>query len=585
MSSEKETKSLGKAERGIIFGILFIVAGIAWILTAPSVFQKILGCILLTVAISCTVYYIYQLIKYRKPKNNPHKTLAVCLTILLTLSMLSAIPIHVQAYTPESWRGPLPDENQVINKTLGTYHHETYEEFALGANLYKIQKDYPQPGQYEFAISVAAAANSRYQMGYTTSSYDSGDIYIWGEVSLSLNDNEGIWVNIGFPFLYYGAWYDRVFITSNGFIVLDERAYNDNGGMWTNPNPQSIPNTDDPNILIAPLWRDLDPSKGGTIKYATLGFGPIETAFVVVWDHVPNKVNSNTQTFAVYLFSGMNGFETITFNYESITNDVDTKVGIEDQCGKRGSSIASVSSGRYIKFEPDIPDNYYRIDKIKVLIEKLTDSGENDENALIQIDGLDDIRPGGINVELYDSEEGEYSSFPIVSAFTFALSTAALLSGYGFIGAVGYAISGVNLAYEIVNYLSPIPRSTIHEADKGTQTANVLSLAKDERYSGLGWAWDVSISPLIRWRLLSSNDVHKLAITLEVTYMTRSGSKYTLTSNNLNLKLYPPGTSVGGTMYITKIQRLFPVIMTLVIISIAVVAIVVYKRRNKLKKP
>ncbi|MGQ9459628.1 MAG: hypothetical protein ACUVRA_00145 [Candidatus Bathyarchaeaceae archaeon] len=50
-----------------------------------------------------------------------------------------------------------------------------------------------------------------------------------------MGDNEGVWVDIGWKFLYYGGWYDKVFITSNGFVVLDKRAYNDNGGTWTSP--------------------------------------------------------------------------------------------------------------------------------------------------------------------------------------------------------------------------------------------------------------------------------------------------------------------------------------------------------------
>jgi len=582
MVSKKEKQGPGKPIGGIMFGIAFMIIGI--LVTVVTKTNEEFLIVLIPIGALIIVIYAGQLIKHWRHKNNSHKTLTACLTILLTLSMFSAMPTHVKADTVRSWHGYMPDEDKVIDQTIVAYNHDEHGEVAISANLYEINKDWPQPGQYEFVISVAVAANSRYQMGYTTTYDSGGNILIWGEDYLSLGDNEGAWVDIGFPFLYYGAWYDRAFITSNGFIVLDERAYNDNGGMWTNPDPQSIPNTDGPNCLIAPLWRDLDPSKGGSIKYATLGFGPVETAFVVMWDHVPNKVNSNTQTFAVYLYGGMNTLAWITFDYESITNDVNTKVGLEDQTGKRGSPIASVTSDFYIKFEP-MEDNFYRIDKIEVSAEKYIGGATNDENAVIHIDGYDDIRPGGINVKLESSEEGGYSSPPIFSAFTFALSTVALLSGYGFIGYIGYAASGTNLILQVVNCLSPIPRTTIEEADKRTQTASILSIADDERRPGLTWAWDVSISPLIRWRLLSTNEFHGLKINVEVTYMRPNDSKYTLTTYDLYVRLYPPGSCVGGTMCITKIQRLFPVIMTLVIISITVVAIVVYKRRNKLKKP
>ncbi|MFP3984968.1 MAG: PKD domain-containing protein [Candidatus Bathyarchaeia archaeon] len=459
------------------------------------------------------------------------KIFASLTVILLVLSTM--LVLRVQASSQTYWEAPLPHEDALLNQTLTTYKHETHGEVGLSANLYMLEKDYPQPGQYEFAIATVAAANSRYKQGYDTS-YTTDIIYIFNEVTLNLGDNEGVWVEIGWKFLYYGAWYDKVFITSNGFVVLDKRAYNDNGGKWTSPTPKSIPTTDDPNVLIAPFWRDLDPSQGGTIKY---GDGPFD-AFVIVWDNVPNKANGNCQTFALYLDMPVIGNAAPYFVYGSITNDVPTSIGFEDQCGKRGVSISSVSSGHKVTFDP-WGDNYYWITQIKISASKLTDSGTNDASAVIHIDGLDNTLPGGINVELEEPSEGVYKSFPIVSAATFALSTVALATGYGLVGIVGYCISGAKLAYD----LSPIPSSTVHEADQNTMTGYVLALAKDENRPDVR-PWDVSISPLIRWRILDPSVEHRLLLTCEVTYL--SGSTYTLTTDSLELKLTPGSVSWYG---------------------------------------
>ena len=167
--------------------------------------------------------------------------------------------------------------------------------------MYELDKD-PLGAEYEFDIAVVVAANSRYCQGYGTSR-KTDVVDLWNEKILTLGDDEGAWVDMGIWFNYYGAWYKEVFVSSNGFVVLDGRAYNDSGGKWTRPTPETIPSTDDPNILIAPLWRDLDPSKGGSIKY---GEGP-SGSFVIAWIDVPNKANSNTQTFAVYFYPVFGG--------------------------------------------------------------------------------------------------------------------------------------------------------------------------------------------------------------------------------------------------------------------------------------
>jgi hypothetical protein len=450
---------------------------------------------------------------------------SIALATLLVLSILPTLMLPVYASSKSSWSAALPYEDALLNQTLTTYKHDTHAEVALSANLYVLQKDYPQPGQYEFAIAVVAAANSRYQMGYTAS-FTSGDIYEPSN-TLSLGDNSGAWVDTGaYGINYYGAWYRKIFISSNGFVVLDQRAYDDGGGKWTSPNPQSIPSTDDPNVLIAPFWRDLDPSKGGRIKY---GSGPM--SFVVAWIGIPNKANSNTQTFAIYFYEGIG--ESISFIYGSITNDVATSIGMEDQAGKRGLAIPSVSSGQRINFDQITQDNLRCITQIKVSASKLSESGTNDGDAIIQIDGLDDPLPGGVNVELYDPSEGQYNRFPIGAAAGATIGGLGLLTGNWWLGALGFAVDVADLVYE----LSPVTSSTVHEANPSTQTAYTLNLAQDENRPDL-WPWDVSTFALFRWRLLNPSVNHRLVLNVQVDYGWPTGS-YTIISDPLELALSP----------------------------------------------
>ena len=93
--------------------------------------------------------------------------------------------------------------------------------------------------------------------------------------------------------------YDSVWVSSNGFISFDPNA------EPTNPYySRSIPNTDAPNTFAAPFWRDLDPSRGGSITYGVVNHPPAGNAecFVISWNNIPNKNwPYNPQTFQVVI--------------------------------------------------------------------------------------------------------------------------------------------------------------------------------------------------------------------------------------------------------------------------------------------
>lgn len=460
-------------------------------------------------------------------RTSSDRRLSLCLIVILLIPMISIFIGQVHAGSQQQWAAQLPSTDALLNQTLVTYKHDNYAEVGLGANLYVLQKDYPQPGQYEFALAVVAGANSRYAMGYSVT-YGQADIYIFNTQTLTLGDNQGVWINAPDLITYYGAWYDRVFVSSNGFVVLDQRAYDDSGGIWTSPTPKAIPSIDDPNVLIAPFWRDLDPSRGGSIKYGVHPGG----GTVILWENVPNKYNSNTQTFAVWFEPSFTD-GSIQFLYESITNDATTSIGIEDQTGKRGISIPSVSSGQTVNFAQNSPGNFKCITQIKISASKLLSDGRNDDSAVINVDGLNNALPGGMNVELFNQEEGTYADFPILAATGVVLGVAALAPGWGLLGTVGIIVGVADLVFQ----LSPVPSSVIHEADLATQTAYTLNIGEDENRPDL-YPRDVAAFVLFRWRLLNPSVVHRLILNVQVDYGWPTGS-HTLTSENLELNLTP----------------------------------------------
>jgi len=284
---------------GIILGILFALGGILNIIYLKEEFYVFTGIILISAGLFSIVYHANRLARVNRKKSK-NRILLSSLIILLMLSLMSVS--RLQASSQTSWEAPLPYEDARLNQTLTTYTHDDHAEVGLSANLYVLDKD-PLGAEYEFEIAVIGAANTRHTMGYSTFYTPWQSIRFRNPKTLTLGDNEGAWVDVEtetfghYYFFCYGAWYDKVFVTSNGFVVLDERAYNDYGEKWTSPTPQSIPTTDEPNCLIAPFWRDLDPSQGGSIMY---GENLDNGWFMVAWIDVPNEVNGNKQSVSCF---------------------------------------------------------------------------------------------------------------------------------------------------------------------------------------------------------------------------------------------------------------------------------------------
>lgn len=159
------------------------------------------------------------------------------------------------------------------------------------------------------------------------------DISTTGQTAL-LGDNEGASVPIGFPFKFYGITYSTITISSNGYLTFD--------GSGGDPTNDPIPSVSLPNSLIAPLWDDLSPQPGSTIRYMSTGTAP-NRRFIAQWTNVPQFLMSDSNTFQAVLFEGTNCIE---FRYGAFTAQQsagDYSVGVENQSGAAGTSIDASS--------------------------------------------------------------------------------------------------------------------------------------------------------------------------------------------------------------------------------------------------
>ncbi|HEY7545866.1 MAG TPA: nidogen-like domain-containing protein, partial [Blastocatellia bacterium] len=92
----------------------------------------------------------------------------------------------------------------------------------------------------------------------------------------------------GAQFTFFGAQYDRLFVSTNGYITFNA------GDFLARPSPASLA-TGQPRI--APLWADLDISSKGSIYYNRLA-----DHHLITWNGVAQVLYSGASTFQVLLY-------------------------------------------------------------------------------------------------------------------------------------------------------------------------------------------------------------------------------------------------------------------------------------------
>ena len=512
---------------------------------------------------------------------------AVALAVMMVTSglVLMNTPGVKAASDKDSWDGYFPIDNAYLNQTLSTSKNDKYVMAGMSANLWQIQNG-SKPGERSVWVSVDLTANSRLSFIYNGQFNMPG--YMPASSSLSgsipgLKDDMGTWVDVvGGSIAYYGGWYKKVFVSTNGFASFKGNSVVNRDGSvsyptiiegiknlnpsYTGPIPKSIPNSAEPNDIIAPLWRDLNPEAGGAIKYGYLkktGTGSSEDYFWIKWDGVKNYGNNNAQTFAI-AFPLNDEYKPIYFVYnkKGITNDATTTIGMEDLKGAGGSSYTnppSVSSAtRSIILHPDTESSTYNADvytirNVWIYAAKYSgDSGTtNDPNSYVTVEGHSNSHPGGTNVELVQGATkglyGNNMSLMEVTATTIetiALVASAIPGGQAaglVLGAVGLGLDIYSGALEWSPALATYQNSDKTNNDPAKLLAYTLTPAK-EANTGHRTAFDVGVLPGFWWRIADNSvgsGTHRLVIwaELEIQYPTAFYNNIPSTFSTYRLKL------------------------------------------------
>ncbi len=147
---------------------------------------------------------------------------------------------------------------------------------------------------------------------------------------LSLSDDQpSAPIALPFPFEYFGRLYVSVEVSPNGFLRF---------GPAETPtaNWQSgtlIPDASSPNGVLAGLWKDLDPSRGGAVTWAVVGTPP-DRRFVVEFTNVPEEPRPTVlSTFQIALAETTGE---IVVRYAGAFGNETAVAGIESESGAIG---------------------------------------------------------------------------------------------------------------------------------------------------------------------------------------------------------------------------------------------------------
>jgi hypothetical protein len=500
-------------------------------------------------------------------------TLVMVMSTLTILGAGDALAIHHPKPTPlvgvattsTSWNGYLPAKTLApsavpINQTLVTSVKDSYAEMGVSANIGAVKLPNAITGEnyFEVIVNLMAMANTRLQNGYL----ETGNFQLSIPTSLdnsprTLGADQGIQVSLGRYFVcYYGAYYNKMYISSNGFLILTNEFPSSIPSSWNIPQG-ALPSVAEPNAVIAPLGRYFN---GATVTWGNQS----STYFWVVWTNMADRGGGTTgQSFGIRFF--IDDFtQPISFAYGNVVSKSSDVNGYEDQLGSRGNGWQSSNSNTAFSLLPADGAKFY-VDYIRIDATKTIDAGSNDVNAAIQFDGSSGIAtfPGGTNLEVKQgtdpADDGDYRWAWVGPASDICLKV--LSKGLVVVPVAGELITAYGLVKDGIDLLQALspkePDSRTWNSLTTTNDAYVLYRGQDDMGGliGLG-VWDSSLMPKIRWRIMdtnpyASNHLLKLKVTLSVCdARTPAHVKYPLvTELNLKLNAPSPALSSGGVQY------------------------------------
>jgi len=208
----------------------------------------------------------------------------------------------------------------------------------------------PKGGAEPVGVGDSRNAGEPDAYGYVWRDSDEpgGPLFQWEEINGSgttlpaADDGNTGPYDLGFTFNFYGVDYTTVRVCTNGFLSFTSAS-----DAYTN---QHIPQSGEPNALLAPFWDDLNPSAGGAVYMMQL---ESPRRFIVEWEAVPHYNNSGSpETFQVILYPDGR----FLYQYQQLGDPTSCTVGCENAEGTDGQEVvynsAYLHNGLALEFLP-----------------------------------------------------------------------------------------------------------------------------------------------------------------------------------------------------------------------------------------
>jgi hypothetical protein len=146
---------------------------------------------------------------------------------------------------------------------------------------------------------------------------------------VTLADDNGVQVPIGFTFNYFGLPKTQVALCSNGYLTFAPTGWNVHADV-------GLPGPALPNDMLAVLWDDLN-CTDKPVHYQTFGFAP-NRYFVAQWKNVPQYNSADSNTFQVFLYEA-DGCMELRYGAYATT---DFHAGVENHAGTIGTDVTAL---------------------------------------------------------------------------------------------------------------------------------------------------------------------------------------------------------------------------------------------------
>lgn len=225
------------------------------------------------------------------------------------------------------------------------------------------------------ALALASNACFALQSAHDLSGYrfiDSnelnGPIYNYLDISQTgdaymLDDDDSVFVDFGFDFIFYGETYNGLTINTNGVLTFSPEGSTENYNSFESAIPMPISEDDSENMpFLAVFFDDLNPNDTHPIYSKVLGTAP-NRQFIVQYN-VPHIDDDNVEKelldFQVILNESDNS---VIYQYRDVQNNSVGDSGNSASVGIQGSELLGVGysvsesvleAGLAIRFEQDL---------------------------------------------------------------------------------------------------------------------------------------------------------------------------------------------------------------------------------------